>query len=117
MPGATFDPFDVVVVPFPFTDKPVAKRRPAVVISGAAFNASHNQLILAMITSARHGDWPSDVRLEDWRGAGLAAACRVRFKLFTLVKSLILRRVGALTAADRQGVQKALSENLANHMA
>ena len=42
---------DIVVVPFPFTDRPATKRRPAVVVSGACFNAAHQHKILAMVTS------------------------------------------------------------------
>jgi mRNA interferase MazF len=63
MPSATFEPFDVVVVPFPFTDRASSKRRRAVVISTQAFNEIHGQLVLVMVTSAKGGDWPSDVPL------------------------------------------------------
>ena len=62
----SFEPLDVVVVPFPFTDRRTAKRRPALVVSSASFNQAHEQSILAMITSVG-GDWPSDVVLQDWR--------------------------------------------------
>ena len=34
----TCDPLDVVAVPFPFTERPAVKRRPALVVSSAAFN-------------------------------------------------------------------------------
>ena len=112
MPGATFEPFEVVVVPFPFTEKPVTKRRPTLVVSASGFNDRHDQLILAMITSTQ-GDWASDVRLRDWRHAGLNVPCRVRFKLFTLPISLVARRVGVLSDVDRRAVQARLAGALA----
>jgi len=108
-----FEPFDVVVVPFPFTDKVGAKRRPALVVSPSAFNNRHGQLVLAMITTAKQSDWPSDVHIGDWDKAGLTAPCRVRFKLFTLERDLILRRTGALADKDRAAVGAALSDCLA----
>ena len=40
MPIVTFEAYDVVVVPFPFSDRAASKRRPALVLSDrAAFNA------------------------------------------------------------------------------
>lgn len=113
MPGATFDPYDVVVVPFPFTDRPAAKRRPALVVSDKGFNGPHAQLILAMITSSQSSDWPSDVRLERWQAAGLTTACRVRMKLFTLDKTLVVSRLGVLAAEDRRCVSRMVSACLA----
>ena len=59
----TFEPLDVVVVPFPFTDRRATKRRPALIVSSADFNEAQAQSILAMITSAA-SDWPSDVALR-----------------------------------------------------
>jgi len=77
------DLWEVVVVPFPFTDKPDHKRRPALVLSRRAFNqAGHS--ILAMITSI------------------------VRLKLFTLDNHLIMRPLGRLSSADRSQLQNAL---------
>jgi mRNA interferase MazF len=113
MPGADFEPFDVVVVPFPFTDRPASRRRPALIVSTASFNTVHDQLILAMITAARLSDWPSDVRLGGWRAAGLSVACRVRLKLFTLDKSLLAGRLGSLDDDDRTAVRLALADGLA----
>ena len=108
----TFEPLDVVVVPFPFTDRPGGKRRPALVISSAKSNAEHQHAVCSMITSAPGSDWPSDVRLEEWRAAGLAAPCRVRFKVFTLDRSLILGRIGTLSAADAHAVRGKIGDLL-----
>ena len=108
----TCEPFDVVVVPFPFTDREADRRRPALVVSSPDFNAIHDQSILAMITSAG-GDWPSDVAIRDWREAGLSVPCKVRLKLFTLDDARILRRTGALSERDAEAVREGLVRFLA----
>ena len=103
---------DVVVVPFPFTDRLVTKRRPAVVVSAARFNTAHAHKVLAMITSTT-ARWPSDVALQDWQHAGLSVACWVRFKLFTLDDNLIVGKAGALSMRDAQAVKDGLRRHLA----
>ena len=107
-----FKAFDVVVVPFPFADRPVDKRRPALVVSSIDFNEIHDESILAMVTSARSG-WPSDIVLQDWRGAGLNVPCKVRLKFFTLENRLILRKLGALSKHDAKAVKDRISLVLA----
>ena len=104
----TFEPFDVVVVPFPFTDREAERRRPALIVSSSDFNETHAQSILAMITSAG-GEWPSDVALLDWSEAGLSVPCKVRLKLFTLDDALILRKAGALSERDAEAVRSSLA--------
>ena len=106
------EPFDVVVVPFPFTDREARRRRPALVVSSSAFNAAHDQSVLAMITSAGE-EWPSDVAIRDWREAGLGVPCRVRLKLFTLDDALVVRKAGALSERDAVAVRSALARFLA----
>lgn len=109
----TFDAFDVVVVPFPFTDRSTTKRRPALVLSDAkAFNKQVGQSLLAMITSARNSDWPLDVEIADLDSAGLPSASVVRMKLFTLDDQLVIRKAGALAESDRKGVLPMLRQLL-----
>ena len=119
-PGPTCDPprvslarFDVVIVPFPFTDRPVVRRRPALVVSATEWNAASGHVVAAMITSARQSSWPSDVPLTELAAAGLTAPCVVRMKLFTLEAGLVIRRAGALGAGDAAGVEAALTTVLA----
>ena len=92
--------FDVVVVPFPFTDRQASKKRPALVVSSASFNRDARHSVLAMITSAEQSVWPGDVPVTDLDAAGLPTASVVRLKLFTLDHRLILRRAGKLATRD-----------------
>jgi len=66
----TYEPWSVVVVPFPFTERLRSKRRPAVVLSPAAFQNTHGCGVLAMVTDARNPRWASDVVLGDLDAAG-----------------------------------------------
>jgi len=105
----TFKAFDVVVVPFPFTDKTTTKRRPALVLSQAnSFNKRVAHSVLAMITSASNSDWPLDIEIEDIDAAGLPYASIVRMKLFTLDDQLVIRKAGSLSTKDQEAVTTAL---------
>lgn len=97
------DPADVVIVPFPFTEKLGVKRRPALVLSTKAFNAN-GHTVLAMITTKSHSPWSGDTSIEDLPVAGLRVPCIVRLKVFTLDNRLIIRRSGSLSEKDRQKV-------------
>lgn len=102
-----FDALDVVVVPFPFSNRPPKKHRPALIVSSMEFNRAHGASVLAMITSVQD-DWPSDVEILEWDQAGLHVPCRVRFKLFTLEERLIVRKLGTLVERDRIAVRAEL---------
>jgi len=105
----SFDRFDVVRVPFPFTDRQADKVRPALVLSDRkGFSATSGHSVMAMITSAAHPPWPLDVPIADLSSAGLPAASRVRFKLFTLDHRLVRGRLGRLAEADRASVTAAV---------
>jgi len=47
----TLQPFEIVVVPFPYTDRMAEKRRPALVVSNAELAARFGRVWVAMITS------------------------------------------------------------------
>lgn len=115
MPTATSDRldlvrFDVVVVPFPFTDKAAVKRRPALVISSASvFDRRANHSVMAMITSADNAPWPLDAPLANLAAAGLPSPSVVRMKLFTLDHRFVIRKSGRLAARDASAVETALA--------
>lgn len=102
---------EVLIVPFPFSNQPGTKRRPALVLSESRFNR-HGHVILAMITTAGHHPWPGDVTVSDLKAAGLTVPCLVRLKLFTLDQRLIVNKIGQLAATDRQQVSSQLQTYL-----
>jgi mRNA interferase MazF len=108
----TFDRFDVVIVPFPFTDRRASKRRPALVLSNPAFAAETGNSVLAMITSAKQSTWPGDADVADLAEAGLPQPCKVRMKLFTLEHRLIIDRIGSLSDPDRRAVTASLAQTI-----
>ena len=105
----TYDAYDVVVVPFPFTDRSTSKRRPALVLSNPeVFNNRVGQSVLAMITTAKNSSWPLDTEITDLDSAGLPSPSVVRMKLFTLDHKFIVRKVGSLVKRDKASVKIAV---------
>ena len=98
-----FKQYDVVVVPFPFTDRQQVKRRPALVLSESS-TLNIDKSILAMITSSLHQSWPLDTEIEDLQIAGLKSPSIVRMKLFTLDNTLIIKQIGRLNDSDRKNM-------------
>jgi mRNA-degrading endonuclease toxin of MazEF toxin-antitoxin module len=103
-----FERYDVVTALFPFTEVPVRKPRPALVLSAAAFNREHGHVVATMITTGARSRWPSDHDIADLTTAGLAHPSLVRWKLFTLPFAVIGRRIGSLSGADRYAVDTKL---------
>ncbi len=106
-----YEPFDVVVVPFPFTDSAQTKRRPALVLSQHInFGNKIGHLVLAMITSRKNDPWPLDCDIMNKKQSGLTAPSVVRMKLFTLDNRFIIRKIGHLSDSDQKKVKQSLSQ-------
>lgn len=104
-----FEPYDVVIVPFPFADRQRSIVRPALVLTGhGSFGQQSGIAIVAMITSASHSSWPFDVPITDLNSAGLSMPCLVRQKLNSVALALVERKIGTLADADRTSVGTAV---------
>ena len=85
-----------MLVAFPFASAAEAKRRPALVL----LDTGDADLVVARVTSQTARD-EFDIQIVEWQKAGLMLPSVVRVhKLATLEKSLIERRLGALTTDD-----------------
>ena len=103
-----FDPGDVVLVRFPFTDLAAARKRPALVLSQPEFARSRGDVVVLALTSRPQAD--DSLRLADWKAAGLLKPTWLKPLIGTLSGRLIVRRLGELADADGPSVAKALSE-------
>src|SRR3989338_3254766 len=94
---------DVVLIPFPFPDLSTFKQRPAVVISSEGFNRTHQDVVVAAITSHIPSRLESsDYRLEhsDLQSAGLPKPSLLKLgKIVTLDRRLIRKKLGSLPAS------------------
>jgi len=107
-----FDRYETVVVPYPFHEIPVTKRRPALVLSSRRFNEQNGQTWVAMITTAKETRWPSDVQIRDLEAAGLRHPCVLRFRFQTLPNTLFVRAIGWLSPFDRLACERQIAEML-----
>lgn len=99
-PMETYKPFSIVVVPFPFTDTHITKKRPALVLSHQEHQKNSGNISLLMITSAKHSSWKDDSEISDLKTTGLTAESVVRQKIFTLDIRLIIDCIGNLSKTD-----------------
>lgn len=100
---------DVVLIPFPFTDLTATKTRPAVVVSGTAYQRVRADLLLAYVSSQiAKATAPIDYVLNDWQAAGLLKPSFVRPKIAAIEPTLIVHQVGQLSAQDMGEVDRRL---------
>lgn len=116
MPSTTTYNFgDVVLVAFPFTNLQATKKRPAVVISDAAYQQRRQDVILMAITSqVRQPLAFGEYILQDWQQAGLLKLSVIKPLIATIEQSQIIRTMGALSRNDQNGLYSVLQKILGN---
>ncbi len=92
----TFEPGDLIKVPFPYTDRPVRQRRPALVVSAPPLQQEHGLLWVLMVTSAENKRWSSDVGIEDHEAAGLPAPSVIRTAKIATIEAADGQHLGNL---------------------
>ena len=113
MPIITYEPFSIVSVPFPFSDKFQTKRRPALVLSEENHQADTGTITLAMITTAKNSTWQSDYTIQDIKKTGLMTPSIIRQKIFTIDSDLIFQKIGKLSLHDETEVKKKIKKHFA----
>jgi mRNA interferase MazF len=112
MPPTTSYSFgDIVLVPFPFTDQSGTKKRPAVVVSSAAYHQARRDVVIMAVTSqARSAGVIGEVQVKDWKGAGLIKPSVIKPVITTIEKTLVIRRLGQLKKEEQEALRKAISK-------
>lgn len=101
-----FEPGETVLVRFPFTDLTAVKKRPAVIVSPVEFTRRHSDVVLLALTGQPQADPAID--LQDWRSAGLLKPTWIKPLIATVSSSVVVRRLGRITSADKANVRKAM---------
>lgn len=105
----TFSKGDVVTVPFPYTDRDVRQRRPALVISAGPVDGDQRLYWVLMVTSADHRRWPGDVALGRRHAeAGLPAPSVVRTSKIATVEGERMGLLGRMPQAFMDAVDAEL---------
>jgi mRNA interferase MazF len=112
-PTATFEPFGVVAVPFPYVERPVLKRRPALIVSAPVLAERHGLLWVAMITSAANPSWPDDVAIDDLQGANLRKPSVVRPAKLASAEAAAVEVIGRVSEGVAHRVRAVLGSYLA----
>jgi mRNA interferase MazF len=95
---------DVVLLPIPFTDLSSRKVRPAVVVG----QSTHpGDLFVVPISSQLRN---VDLKLRDWKAAGLNIACGIKSQIATVEIRLIIKRVGTLSLYDQEVLNSQLRQ-------
>jgi mRNA interferase MazF len=110
----TFEPGDLIKVPFPYTDRPVRQRRPAFVIAAGPLEETHGLLWVLMVTSAENKPWPSDVSIPNHAAAGLPAPSVVRTAKVATIEAADAELLGKAPVAIAKAVLSAARERIAS---
>lgn len=105
---------DIVLVPFPFTDQSGAKKRPAVIVSSAAYNqARRDAVIMAVTSQIKPSGTFAEVIIQDWQAAGLLKPSAIKPVIATIEQALILKHLGQLSTRDQPALRKAIAAIIA----
>ena len=104
---------DVILVPFPFSDQTVTKKRPAVIVSSDKYNVISQDIVIMAITGQMRGRLGvGEFLIEDWQPAGLLKRSAVKSAISTIEQRLVLKLLGRFSSEDLSTLEKALKELL-----
>jgi mRNA interferase MazF len=104
---------DVILVPFPFSNQAFIKKRPAVIISSNTYNNISQDIVIMAITSQTEKTIGiGECLVTNWQDAGLLKPSVIKTAISTIEKSLVIKKLGALSHNDRLFMENALKEFL-----
>jgi mRNA interferase MazF len=104
----------IVIIPFPFLDKPESKVRPALVVSNSKFNSTTDNLIVVPITSSmKDMPYSTVISKDDIAEGELLATSRIRIdKMFSLNRDLVKFCVAKLHSSSFETINQIIQESL-----
>jgi mRNA interferase MazF len=109
----TFETWDIIKVPFPYTHRPIREGRPALVVASKSIQEHHGLLWVMMITSLENRGWPGDVVVSGLKASGLPVASLARTAKIATIDAKESVRIGILPTGDRAAIARHLRTALA----
>lgn len=102
----TCSKYDVVVVPFPFTESPEKQKpRPVAVLSNHKYSAETGNFLGLMISSSGNHT-AFDVEIQDLEAIGLVFESWIKPKIATLPLTFVKKSLGTLSKADQTAMEQ-----------
>jgi mRNA interferase MazF len=104
----SYNTWDIILVPFPFTNLKSVKKRPALIISPPSYNSGSDIIILFITSNIDSAKRPGDHLIDQWSESGLPKPSMIRMKFATIEKSIVVKQIGRLSKTDRSDLQQKL---------
>ncbi len=105
---------DIILIPFPYSDLSQLKRRPSIIVSNLKYNLKNRDVICCAITSNPNNfDKSVGIANEDLERGNLDYDSRVKpTKIFTLDKTMIIKKLATLNINKSKEVVKSLNQSI-----
>ena len=103
----SYSKYDVILVPYPFSELSSSKVRPAVIVS-----TSHpsQDILITPLTSKTGSLMAGEFVLSEWAAAGLNVATAVKRGVYTIHESLVIKVIGQLSKVDADQLEQSLRD-------
>jgi len=104
----TYRKWDIILVPFPFTNLTTTKKRPALIVSPDEYNEKLD-IVIALITSKLDSGYRlGDYKIQEWKKSNLPKPSMIRMKFATIDKSIVVKKIGKLGEKDLEEFKRLL---------
>jgi mRNA interferase MazF len=101
---------DILLIPFPYSDLSATKQRPVLVLSNSHYNESHQDIVVAAITSnVTEKEYSILIADDDLDEGHLKMDSAIRAdKVYTFSKQIVNKKFGHIKVARLEDVKKQL---------
>lgn len=104
----TYKKWEIILVPFPFTDLKSIKKRPALIVSPDEYNQKM-EIVIAFITSKLDSKYRlGDYKIQEWQKSNLPKPSMIRMKFATINSAIVIKKIGKLSEKDTSEFNKLL---------
>lgn len=108
----TYKKWDIVLVPFLFTNLKSTKKRPALIISPDKYNSGADLVIMIITSNISSFGRTGDYIIQNWKESGFPKPSMTRMKFATIEKSIVIKKIGRLHKNDCTSLIQKLTDFL-----